>query len=243
MSYQFKKLVQICFAAYCLLYSVNSFSQEELDIVDPYQMKVSRSKVADTFYFTQNKTGNTDAKKKLDTLRSYDVFLEERQTPFGIAYICNGNEVTKKKYLEFKRFWNAAGACKPCLLYTYDDKDQLKYVAYQYQDCLCGAYEEYYPEGTLKLEGQFKKIQSGNYENLNIRNQCNVRDGIWTYYFENGVVEKTETYIDGKLKDSILATDTNKKSSKIEDNSDSTITPKKSIFKKLKDRNKPIDEN
>ena len=32
----------------------DSFAQEELDIVDPYQMKVSRSKEADTFYFTQN---------------------------------------------------------------------------------------------------------------------------------------------------------------------------------------------
>jgi antitoxin component YwqK of YwqJK toxin-antitoxin module len=241
MSNPFRKLLYSCFITYCLLHTVYSFSQDELDIVDPYQMKVSRSKEADTFYFTQNKIANVDVKKKLDTLRSYDVFLEERQTPFGTAYICNGNEVTKKKYVEFKRFWNAAGACKPCLLYTYDDKDQLKYVAYQYQDCLCGSYKEYYPEGSLKVEGQFKKIQSDNFENLNPRNQCNVRDGIWTYYFENGVTEKTETYVDGKLKDSISSTNTNKKSSENEEDSDSTNEPKKGLFKKLKDKNKSIE--
>ena len=75
----------------------NSFAQEEIDIVDPYQMKVSRSKEADTFYFTQNAPTAIKAKQKLDTLRTYDVFLEERPTPFGTAYMCNGIEVTKKK--------------------------------------------------------------------------------------------------------------------------------------------------
>ena len=91
------------------------------------------------------------------------------------------------------------------------------------------------------MEGQFKKIQSDNFENLNPRNQCNVRDGIWTYYFENGVTEKTETYVDGKLKDSISSTNTNKKSSENEEDSDSTNEPKKGLFKKLKDKNKSIE--
>ena len=74
-----------------------------------------------------------------------------------------------------------------------------------------------------------------------IQNQCNVRDGIWTYYFENGVTEKTETYVDGKLKDSISSTNTNKKSSENEEDSDSTNEPKKGLFKKLKDKNKSIE--
>lgn len=244
MSNPLRKLLYSCFTAYCLIHTLFSFSQDELDIIDPYQIKVSRSKEADTFYFTQNKIAiNFNEKKKLDTLRSYDVFLEERQTPFGTAYICNGNEVTKKKYLEFKRFWNAAGACKPCLLYTYNDKDQLKYVAFQYQDCLCGEYKEYYPEGNLKVEGQFKIIQSNNYENLNIRNQCNVREGIWTYYFENGVTEKTETYVDGKLKDSITNSNQNNKSSDVDEDIENNNSSKKGLFKKLKDRNKTNEEN
>ncbi|HOU47130.1 MAG TPA: hypothetical protein PLL99_04955, partial [Chitinophagales bacterium] len=59
-------------------------AQDIIDIVDPYEMKVSRSPQADTFYFTQkNNPNQTISSKKLDTLRTYDVYLEERLTPFG----------------------------------------------------------------------------------------------------------------------------------------------------------------
>ena len=229
-------------ALYLLLSNFNSYSQGEIDIVDPYQMNVSRSKDADTFYFTQNKISNIETKKKLDTLRSYDVFLEERMTPFGIAYMCNGAEITKKKYLEYKQFWNATGACKPCLLYTYDDKDQLKYVAYQYQDCLCGSYTEYYKDGKLKVEGQFLNVASGNLENINERKVCNKRDGNWTYYLPNGVVEKTEIYASGILKNTttpaIIITSVKQASIPNTNTSEEeNTTPKKGLFKRLKDKN------
>ena len=229
-------------ALYLLLSNFNSYSQDEIDIVDPYQMKVSRSKDADTFYFTQNKISNIETKKKLDTLRSYDVFLEERMTPFGIAYMCNGAEITKKKYLEYKQFWNATGACKPCLLYTYDDKDQLKYVAYQYQDCLCGSYTEYYKDGKLKVEGQFLNVASGNLQNINERKVCNKRDGNWTYYLPNGVVEKTEIYASGILKNTttpaIIITSVKQASIPNTNTSEEeNTTPKKGLFKRLKEKN------
>ena len=91
---------QIKFSAFVLtlcfqLISTFVSAQDIIDIVDPYEMKVSRSKDADTFYFSQNATTALAAKQKLDTLRTYDVFLEERPTPFGTAYMCNGNEVNK----------------------------------------------------------------------------------------------------------------------------------------------------
>ncbi len=229
-------------ALYLLLSNFNSFSQDEIDIVDPYQMKVSRSKDADTFYFSQNPTNITINKNKLDTLRSYDVFLEERMTPFGIAYMCNGTEITKKKYLEYKQFWNATGACKPCLLYTYDDKDQLKYVAYQYQDCLCGSYTEYYKDGKLKVEGQFLNVVSDNWQNINDRKVCNKRDGNWTYYLPNGVVEKTELYASGILKNTttpaIIITSVKQSSIPNTNNlEEENTTPKKGLFKRLKEKN------
>ena len=71
---------QIKFSAFVLtlffqlIYSFVS-AQDIIDIVDPYEMKVSRSKDADTFYFSQNATTALAAKQKLDTLRTYDVFL------------------------------------------------------------------------------------------------------------------------------------------------------------------------
>lgn len=246
MKKQIKNLFFNCFTAYCLLHTFYSYSQDEIDIVDPYQMKVSRSKEADTFYFTQNSTNTIINKNKLDTLRSYDVFLEERITPFGIAYMCNGVEITKKKYTEYKQFWNAAGACKPCLLYTYDDKEQLKYVAYQYQDCLCGSYTEYFKDGKLKVEGQFLKVSTDNWQTVNDRKSCNKRDGIWTYYLPNGVTEKTETYVSGILKStttpSVIITSVKQTSTPDSNNSDENETPqKKGLFKRLKEKNNPSE--
>ena len=225
---------------FLLLSTFNSFSQDIIDVVDPYEMKVSRSKEADTFYFTQNAVTTIAAKQKMDTLRSYDVFLEERPTPFGTAYMCNGKEVTKTRFFELKKFWNAYGACQPCMLYTYDDKNQLKYSAYQYEDCLCGSYTEYYPEKVKKVEGQFKQNTSGNWQNIKSKNLCNIRDGIWTYYLENGIVEKTETYVDGKLKETANPAMNSSKTKKINTNaSDSEdVEIKKGLIQRTKEKNK-----
>lgn len=225
---------------FCLLFiSFNSFSQDEIDIVDPYEMRVSRSKEADTFYFIQNDV-SLKAPQKIDTLRTYDVFLEERPTPFGTAYMCNGKEVTKQKFFEYKKFWNASGACKPCMLYTYDDKNQLKYNAYQYEDCLCGSYTEYYPEKVKKVEGQFKANTTGNWQNVTSRNLCNIRDGVWTYYYQNGVIEKTETYIDGKLKEVINIPSNGTKNKKVNTAESASDEPetKKGLIQRMKDKSK-----
>ncbi len=237
-----KFLVILLSISFQLTHSVKA--QDVIDVVDPYEMKVSRTKQADTFYFTQNAVNTSAAKQKMDTLRTYDVFLEERPTPFGIAYMCNGTEVTKQKYFEYKRFWNAAGACQPCMLYTFDDKNQLKYIAYQYEDCLCGSYVEYYQDGTKKLEGQFKQNPTSDWQNIKLRNLCNIRDGIWTYFLPNGVEEKTEIYIDGKLKNTTdLTLNTSAKTKKImatTSEQDETES-KKGLIQRLKDKNKQTD--
>ena len=245
MQHLIKKLCFVFFTAYCVLNTVYSFSQDVIDIVDPYEMKVSRSKEADTFYFTQNAIA-IPAIQKMDTLRSYDVFLEERPTPFGTAYMCNGQEVTKNRFFELKRFWNAYGSCQPCMLYTYDDKNQLKYNSFQYEDCLCGSYTEYYPEKIKKVEGQFKENTTGNWENMRARNLCNIRDGIWTYFFPNGEVERTETYVDGKLKDvsnkpvNSSGSSQNKKVNPAASASDESDA-KKGFIQRIKDKNKQND--
>lgn len=174
----------------------------DLDIVNPYERKVSRTAEADTFYFTQNKIPTPEITKQ-DTFRTYDVFLEERVTPFGIAYMCNGKEVTKQKYSDYKLFWNSMGACQPCLLYTYNDKNELKHIAYQYEDCLCGEYKEFYPEGNIKIQGQFMQNPTNTWENIKSKGVCSKRDGKWTYYTEEGNVLKVETYTGGKLIESI----------------------------------------
>ncbi|HNE51060.1 MAG TPA: hypothetical protein PLZ64_07955 [Chitinophagales bacterium] len=220
-------------------------AQDIIDVVDPFEMKVSRSAKADTFYFTQkNNPNQTITPKKLDTLRTYDVYLEERPTPFGKAYMCNGAEVTKQKYLEYKRFWDAVGACQPCLLYTFNDKDELKHVAFQYEECLCGSYKEYYAEGTLKIEGQFKQNPFSTWEDIKRKGVCNIRDGKWTYYTEEGAVLKEETYLNGKIINSSSGT-LNLNSSSNQNTNTSTSSEKQGIRKifSKKKNTIPTEEN
>lgn len=217
-------------------------AQDIIDIVDPYEMKVSRSPQADTFYFTQkNNPNQTISPKKLDTLRTYDVYLEERLTPFGKAYMCNGAEVTKQKYMEYKRFWDAVGACQPCLLYTYNNKDELMHVAFQYEECLCGSYKEYYPAGTLKVEGQFKQNPSATWDNIRIKGVCNIREGKWTYYTEEGAVLKEETYLNGKINSSNEILNSN--SSFNQNTKTSTSSEKQNIRKIFSKKKSPDTEN
>ncbi len=238
-----RKVLQITFVLFIVQFSANHiFAQDIIDVVDPYEMKVSRSKTADTFYFSQN---NVNQSKKIDTLRTYDVYLEERLTPFGIAYMCNGAEVTKSKYSEYKKFWDASGACLPCLLYTYGADDKLKHVVFQYEDCLCGSYKSYHDNEMLKVEGQFRENQDGNWKAMQSKRQCNIRIGKWTYYTETGIIEKIENYsIDGVLLDTKLIPKNSNSSSKTKNNldtndQDSSDQPvKKGLFRRIKDNNK-----
>jgi len=230
-----RTLFSLLLLVFCLFQVSLSFTQDIIDIVDPYEMKVARTKQADTFYFTQKSvSASIVPNKKLDTLRTYDVYLEERITPFGKAYMCNGLEVSKQRYMDYKRFWDAAGACQPCLLYTYNDKDQLKYVAYQYEDCLCGSYKEYYAEGPLKAEGQFKQNTSGTWDKIRSKGICNVRDGKWVYYTPEGNILKVETYLNGKLTDTTSGAiiDSSLGNAKNRGNTETQKIGGKKIFKK-----------
>lgn len=238
-----RKVLQTTFVLFSILFSANHlFAQDIIDIVDPYEMKASHSQAADTFYFTQNNVTQT---KKIDTLRTYDVYLEERQTPFGIAYMCNGAEVTKSKYFEYKKFWDASGACLPCLLYTFGADDKLKHTAFQYENCLCGSYKSYHDNEMLKVEGQFRENQVGDWKKMQINRQCNIRIGRWTYYTETGVIEKIENYsndgvlIDSKIIPSNSSTSTKPKLNEDGQNNDIDAQPaKKGLIQRIKDKNK-----
>ena len=146
--------------------------------------------------------------------------------------------------MEYKRFWDAVGACQPCLLYTFNDKDELKHVAFQYEECLCGSYKEYYAEGTLKIEGQFKQNPFSTWEDIKRKGVCNIRDGKWTYYTEEGAVLKEETYLNGKIINSSSGT-LNLNSSSNQNTNTSTSSEKQGIRKifSKKKNTIPTEEN
>jgi antitoxin component YwqK of YwqJK toxin-antitoxin module len=135
-----------------------------------------------------------------DSIKTYDVFLEANNKGYYTEYKLNGKIVSREEYNNFYIYWNAAGACKPCYLYTYDVNDKLKHVAFQYKDCLVGIYREFYNDGTIKIIGQFKENTTGDWEDLFDRQLCTVRIGRWQFFSPEGKLYLIEFYDEkGKL--------------------------------------------
>lgn len=136
---------------------------------------------------------------KLDTVATYDVNLSDYLTTNGRVYLANGQVITKDKSDFFKDSWKKAQNCQPCEVYTYNVKNELKHVVIQYEGCLLGPFKEYYTDGKIKSEGNFKTNPSNDYSNLRLRGLCSMREGIWNYYNEAGKLQTIETYENGTL--------------------------------------------
>lgn len=138
---------------------------------------------------------------RLDTISTYDVNLSDYMTTNGRVYMANGKVISKEKFLFYKDNWEKAQQCQPCEVYTYNDQNQLKHVATQFGECLVGPFKEYYSDGKLKVEGDFKPNSSSDWSNLRLRGMCSVREGDWKYYNTSGKLETIETYQNGKMVD------------------------------------------
>lgn len=216
-----------------LLLQIALVAQDDLDI----ETLDIRNQKKD---FTYNNAANIEL-KKLDTLRTYNVDLYETNTPFGIKYTVNGKEITKQKYLDYKKYWNTVDACQPCLLHTYDAADDIMYIAYQYENCLCGKYISYYKGGSKKVEGNFMTNPSNNWENYKNEQFCNRKQGIWKYFLANGNVEKIEEYQNGVLvkvekgkSEMTPAVNIYNREQNIENEEQGNSEKKKNIFQRLK---------
>lgn len=154
------------------------------------------------FSFIGKIFGQSQFKNTYDTLKTYDVFLEANKTTWGtMEYKANGNLISIESYNKYKMHWNAAYACKPCNMVTLDAKENILHVAFQYQNCLTGYYKEYYNDGTLKVDGQYKENpEPNNWDKLGERGLCDIRIGKWTYFNNEGKANKVEIYENGILK-------------------------------------------
>ncbi len=146
----------------------------------------------------------------LDTVATYDVNLSDYLTTNGRVYMANGKVISKEKSEFYKDSWKKAQACQPCKVYTYNANDQLKHVVAQYEGCLLGPFKEYYTDGKIKVEGNFKTNSSNDYSNLRLRGLCSMREGLWNYYNESGKLQTIETYENGTLVKTEEVQDTSK---------------------------------
>lgn len=136
---------------------------------------------------------------KIDSVATYDVNLSDYMTTNGRVYLANGQIITKEKSDFYKESWKKSEKCQPCEVYTYNAKDQLKHIVIQYEGCLLGPFKEYYPDGKIKVEGNFTSNPSNDYSNLRLRGLCSMREGSWNYYNESGKLQTIETYEKGSL--------------------------------------------
>lgn len=89
---------------------------------------------------------------------------------------------------------NTIDDCNPCWLKYYDQDGNLLQEGLSYSDCALGKRTEYYKSGEIKVLRFFMTNNTNDWINF----PCSVETGTWTYYKEDGSVEKTETYIVGK---------------------------------------------
>ena len=110
-------------------------------------------------------------------------------------YSVDDKKSSKNDYEKATQESKTIDDCKPCWLRYYDRDGKLLQEGLSYSDCALGKRTEYYPSGKLKVVRYYKTNDSNDWTKF----PCSVAEGTWTYYKEDGIVEKTEIYIDGKL--------------------------------------------
>lgn len=144
-------------------------------------------------------TDTTTVYKGLETKKFYSVGLSSNTINGRGTYEVNGKKVAQSTYEKYMSTWENMKTCCPCILKTYDEKDVLIKEAVSCTDCGVGVFTEFYPNGKVKLSGRYKENPTGNWDDLWKRGFCNVRDGKWTYFNENGDTLYAEYWQDGKF--------------------------------------------
>jgi len=124
------------------------------------------------------------------------------QTINGKAvYKLDGKKISKSTYDKYKPNWENLESCCPCLLKYYDKNDILLREIVSCTDCGVGDFKEFYPNGNVKLSGQFKENNSGNWDwkTIQERGYCNVPNGKWTYFNKKGDTLYSEYWKNGEF--------------------------------------------
>ena len=155
--------------------------------------------IAFTFRQAFGQSDSSNVYKKLETKKFYSVGLSSQTINGKRTYNVNGKKVSKSKYDKYKSTWKDMETCCPCVLKSYDENEILIREAVSCTDCEVGHFKEFYPNGTIKLQGRFKENPTGNWENIWDRGYCNVPDGQWLYFNKNGDTLYSEFWENGEF--------------------------------------------
>lgn len=137
--------------------------------------------------------------RNLKTEKFYKVGLSFYSDSGQRKYEVNGKEVNKSSYRKYEKTWKNMENCCPCILKSYNENDILIREAVSCTDCGVGYFKEFYPNGQVKLSGRYKENPTGNWDDIWNRGYCNVPDGQWIYYNENGIILYSEYWKDGNF--------------------------------------------
>lgn len=147
--------------------------------------------------YGQNDTGT--AYKHLKTKKYYAVDLAFESDSGEACYGINDKRVSRKTYRRYEKTTKNLENCCPCILKSYNENNILVREAVSCMDCGVGFFKDYYPNGQIKLIGQYKENPTGNWDYLWERGYCSVPDGRWLYYNENGTIHYSEYWKDGNF--------------------------------------------
>jgi hypothetical protein len=132
-----------------------------------------------------------------DTITYYLVDSESMSIIHGaVVYKVNTETVSEQQWQKMTLGNSRIKTCTPCMVRTYSAHDTLLSIGQQYRWCQVGVHTAFYPDGSVKATGQYKKNTAAK---SNPYQYCGVKDGTWTYYDRQGKVSSTELYKDGKL--------------------------------------------
>ena len=137
--------------------------------------------------------------KNLEIKKFYSVRASSSTRGGKTTYKVNNKIVTQEKYDKYHGTWKDMETCCPCILKSYNENDILLSEAVSCTDCVVGYYKEFYPNGKLKLKGQFKENPTNNWEDIYKRGYCSVEDGKWLYYNNKGQINYIEIWDNGNF--------------------------------------------
>ena len=139
--------------------------------------------------------------KKLSTKKMYSVGLSFQTIKGKAVYKLDGKKISKSTYEKYKPNWDILESCCPCLLKYYDKNEILLREIVSCTDCRVGDYKEFYPNGKLKISGQYKENNSGNWDwkTIQKRGYCSVPNGKWTYFNKKGDTLYSEFWKNGEF--------------------------------------------
>jgi hypothetical protein len=89
--------------------------------------------------------------------------------------------------------------CLPCIVQYMDRNDNIFLEGIFYTDACVGWFKEYYPNGKLKLQGQYTENTSGNWNTVFAEGNIHKQNGQWIYYDESGAFHHVEYWNNGEF--------------------------------------------